>query len=93
MGSMPARPAWISRINDICSELESLPRPFVDRSTLEVLLQVGRRRAQQILAPSVSDRVGSSGLADRDSVIARLRGMAAGAEERHETERRRKWPR
>jgi hypothetical protein len=28
MGSMPARPAWISRINDICSELESLPRPL-----------------------------------------------------------------
>jgi hypothetical protein len=43
MGSMPARPAWISRINDICTELERLPRPFVDRSTLEVLLQVGRR--------------------------------------------------
>jgi hypothetical protein len=43
MGSMPARPAWISRINEICQELESVPRPFIDRSTLEVLLQVGRR--------------------------------------------------
>jgi hypothetical protein len=48
MDSMPARPAWIGRINEICTELERLPRPFVDRSTLEALLQVGRRRAQQI---------------------------------------------
>ena len=27
MGFVPARPAWISRINEICSELERLPRP------------------------------------------------------------------
>jgi hypothetical protein len=38
MRFVPARPAWISRINEICSELERLPRPFVDRSTLEALL-------------------------------------------------------
>jgi hypothetical protein len=56
MGSMPARPAWISRINEICTELERLPRPFVDRSTLEALLQVGRRRAQQIVACSLPCR-------------------------------------
>jgi hypothetical protein len=90
MESMPARPAWISRINEICSELDALPRPFIDRSTLEVLLQVGRRRAQQILAPCVSDRIGSNGLADRDAVIRRLRGIAAGEDERFEMERRRK---
>ena len=34
MGFVPARPAWISRINEICTELERLPRPFVDRATL-----------------------------------------------------------
>jgi hypothetical protein len=90
MESMPARPAWISRINEICSELDALPRPFIDRSTLEVLLQVGRRRAQQILAPCVSDRIGSNGPADRDAVIRRLRGIAAGEDERFEMERRRK---
>jgi hypothetical protein len=90
MGSMPARPIWISRINDICQELESLPRPFVDRSTLETLLQVGRRRAQQILAPCVSDHIGANGLADREAVIRRLKEIAAGEGELFEMERRRK---
>ena len=28
MGSMPARPAWIRRINEICERLELLPRPL-----------------------------------------------------------------
>jgi hypothetical protein len=90
MGSMPARPAWISRINEICTELERLPRPFVDRSTLEVLLQVGRRRAQQILAPCVSDKVGANGLADREAVIRRLHEIAEGQDEHFEIKRRRK---
>jgi hypothetical protein len=90
MGSMPAQPAWISRINHICTELERLPRPFVDRATLEALLQVGRRRAQQILSPCVSDRVGSNGLADRQAVIRRLKDIAAGEVEAFEMARRRK---
>jgi hypothetical protein len=90
MDAMPARPAWLSRINEICLELGSLPRPFVDRATLEGLLQVGRRRAQQILAPCVSDHVGASGVADRDAVIRRLRDIAAGEQERFEIERRQK---
>lgn len=90
MALMPAKPGWISRINEICSELEALPRPFVDRATVEILLQVGRRRAQQILAPCVSQRIGSNGLADRDAVIRRLRDIAEGEDERYEIERRRK---
>jgi hypothetical protein len=44
---MPASPRWLSRINEICTELASLPRPFVDRATAEAVLGVGRRRAQQ----------------------------------------------
>jgi hypothetical protein len=87
---MPAKPGWIGRINEICAELEALPRPFVDRATVEILLQVGRRRAQQILAPCVSEHVGSNGLADRDAVIRRLRVIAEGEDERYEIERRRK---
>jgi hypothetical protein len=34
-------------MNEICDQLEQLPRPFVDRSTVKVLLQVGRRRTQR----------------------------------------------
>jgi hypothetical protein len=87
---MPAKPSWIARIPEVIKELERLPRPFVDRATLEVLLAVGRRRAQQILAPCVTDRVGTSGLADRNLVIGRLRELAAAPETSWEVRRRRR---
>jgi hypothetical protein len=45
---MPARPAWISRINQICTESSNFP---VDRSTLEVLLQIGRRLSSDLHIP------------------------------------------
>ncbi len=87
---MPAKAAWLSKIKDIIRELERLPRPFVDRATVEFLLGVGRRRAQQIMAPCVTDRVGASGLADRDSLIDRLRRLAEGDDGYYERQRRRK---
>lgn len=87
---MPAKPRWFSRINAIIGELEALPRPFVDSATVEFLLGVGRRRAQQILTPCITGHVGSNGLADRDALIARLRGLAAGDEVHYERRRRRK---
>ena len=87
---MPAKPAWYSKINDILGELQSLPRPFVDRATLEFLLGVGRRRAQQIMAPCITDHVGTNGLADRDALIAHLRRLAEGDDGFYERQRRRK---
>jgi hypothetical protein len=87
---MPAKPAWYSRINEILGELQSLPRPFVDRATVEFLLGIGRRRAQQIIAPCITDRVGASGLADRDALIAHLRRLAGGDDGFYERRRRRK---
>jgi hypothetical protein len=62
----------------------------VDRAAVEVLLGVGRRRAQQILAPCVTDHVGSNGLADRNALIARLRQVAAGDDGYYEQRRRRR---
>ena len=50
---MPAKPLWYSKINEVIQRIQALPRPFVDRATLEFLLGVGRRRAQQILAPCI----------------------------------------
>ncbi len=57
---------------------------------MEFLLGVGRRRAQQILAPCVTDRVGTNGLADRDALIDRLRRLAQGDDGFYEVGRRRK---
>src|ERR1700686_3925574 len=90
MTLMPAKPAWYSRINDIIRDIESLPRPFVDRAAVEFLLGVGRRRAQQILAPCIRDRVGANGLADRDAFIAHLRRLGEGNDGYYERQRRRK---
>lgn len=85
---MPAKPLWYSRIPAVIQVLEALPRPFVDRATIESLLGVGRRRAQQILAPCVTERVGSNGIADRDALIAHLRHLAR-SDSRHYEQRRR----
>ena len=87
---MPAKPAWYSKIDDVIRELQALPRPFVDRARVEFLLGVGRRRAQQIMAPCITERVGASGLADRDSLIAHLRRLAESDDGYYELRRRRR---
>ena len=87
---MPAKPRWYSKIDRVIRDLETLPRPFVDRATVEFLLGVGRRRAQQIMAPCITDRVGSNGLAGRDRLIAHLRSLADGEDGYYEVARRRK---
>lgn len=86
---MPAKPVWYSKIDDVIRELQALPRPFVDRATVEFLLGVGRRRAQQILAPCITHRVGTNGLADRDALVAHLRRIAEGDDGYYERQRRR----
>jgi len=87
---LPAKPVWYSQIEAIVEDLQSLPRPFLDRPTIEVLLGVGRRRAQQIMAPCVTDRVGSNGLVDRELLIAHLRRLARSEDVSYERVRRRK---
>ena len=87
---MPAKPAWFSKIDHVIAQLQALPRPFVDRATVEFLLGVGRRRAQQIMAPCITDRVGANGLADARLLIERLRRLAAGDDGYYELRRRQK---
>jgi hypothetical protein len=88
---MPAKPVWYSRLNEILGELRSLPQGFVDRATVEFLLGVGRRRAQQIMAPCIVHRIGSNGLADRDKLMAYLEHLAEGEDGYYERARRRKF--
>jgi hypothetical protein len=85
---MPAKPAWYAKLDEVVAQLEALPRPAVDSATLEFLLGVGRRRAQQILAPCVTARLGANGLADRDQLVARLRRLAREGEAYYERRRR-----
>jgi hypothetical protein len=85
---MPAKPAWYANLDEVVASLDALPRPAVDSATLGFLLGVGRRRAQQILAPLVTQRLGASGLAGRDEVVARLRALAREGEGYWERRRR-----
>ena len=86
---MPAKASWCSKINEIIADLEKLPIPFVDRSIIESLLGVGKRRAQQILEPCITIHIGLNGLADRDRFIAHLRRLADGEDVFYELARRR----
>jgi hypothetical protein len=88
---MPAKPAWYRKLPYIIKELRNHPLPYVERSTIEFLLGVSRRRAQQIMAPCVLERrAGINGLADRETLITRLERIAEGDEGAYEIERRRK---
>jgi hypothetical protein len=87
---VPAKPVWYRNLPHILQDLRRHPLPYVDRATVEFLLGVSRRRAQQIIAPCVTWRVGTNGVADRDALITRLERIAEGDEGSCEIERRRK---
>src|SRR5690348_2824172 len=85
---MPAKPAWYGKLDEIIIELRALPRSWVDRGTIELLLGIGPRRAQQIMTNCVTDRVGTSSLADRDLLINHLRALAQTESAAYEIRRR-----
>lgn len=87
---VPDKPLWLERLPQVIDRLQERAEPWVDRATLESLLGVGRRRAQQLLAQVPSQRVGASVLAGRAEVIAHLKSIAAGQETYYEQRRRKR---
>ena len=85
---MPDKPTWYGRLDQVIAELEALPWPWIDRETLQCLLEVGSRRAQQIMRPCVTRQVGANGVADREALIAHLKRLAAGDVAHYERRRR-----
>jgi hypothetical protein len=85
---MPDKPAWYDRLHEAEAQLAALPSPWVDRSTLESILGIGRRRAQQILQPLVRRTIGKNGLALKEDVLAYLRQLAEGDTATYERQRR-----
>src|SRR5437764_8644958 len=75
---MPDKPTWCGHLEEIVRDLRALPYPWVDRSTVERVVGVRRRRAQQILQPCVRQQAGSNGVADREELIAHLARLASG---------------
>ena len=87
---MAAKPSWFRRLPEILSELEALPSPWITRGTVEFLLRIGPRRAQQIMAPCAVERVGTSMVADRRLLIEHLGRLAQGDAVNYESQRLRK---
>ena len=85
---MPDKPTWYGRLDQIIAELANLPWPWVDRETLQSLLRIGPRRAQQILQPCVTRQIGANGVAGREELIAHLQRLASGDEAHYERRRR-----
>jgi hypothetical protein len=91
---MPAKSLWLERLPAVIADLEARAESWVDRATLESLLGVGRRRAQQLLARIPCQRVGTSMLASRDDVVAHLRVLSSGDDAYYEQRRQeRLWDR
>jgi len=87
---MPDKPLWCGRLEEIARELEALPDAWLERAALEGILGVGRRRAQQILAPCVTRQIGRNGLARREAVLDHLRRLAAKEQRYYERRRQRR---
>jgi hypothetical protein len=86
--TMPDKPTWCGHLDEVVRRLRKRSEVWVDRSTIEELLGIGPRRAQQILAPCVGRQIGASGLAAREVVITHLRRLAAGETVYYERRRR-----
>jgi hypothetical protein len=85
---LPDKPRWLNRLPQAIAALESSPLPWVDRHTIEELLGVRRRRAQQILSPLATQPNGHTVIVDRAALLRQLRRLAAGEAAFYEQRRR-----
>lgn len=72
---MPAKPRWLLHIPDILDQLRDLSIPVVDRSIIERLFRVRRRRAIDLMGRFGGYRSGNLVLVDRLEMIAALEDL------------------
>ena len=85
---MPALSQWMQRIPEILGLLTSLPSPVIDRSVVEDLFGVGRRRAIFLLHEFGGFQSGQTFFVDRLALIRQLEGIRDGEAFRAERDRR-----
>jgi hypothetical protein len=73
---MPARPQWLTRLPQIVAELVGMNAPIVDRTVIERVFQVRRRRAAQLMQAFGGYQVGRTYVVDRIQLIDRLEETA-----------------
>ncbi|MCC7498587.1 MAG: hypothetical protein IT160_13480 [Bryobacterales bacterium] len=85
---MPAKSLWLVQLPEIIEHLERIGTPVVDRSCIETLFRVARRRAIQLMHQFGGYQAGKTFLIDRLALIEHLRLAAEGGEFFHERRRR-----
>lgn len=82
---MPESPSWAARLPDLEKTIQSMG--FVSPGELAGLLGIGRRRAQQIIAPCYDERE----IAPSRNVIERLRALVGKIDPEQEAGRRKQF--
>jgi hypothetical protein len=85
---MPDKPLWLNRIPAALEALTKSSLPWVDRTTVEALLGVRRRRAQQILAALGTEERGRTLVIEKTVLMEHLRRLGAGEVALYEKRRR-----
>src|ERR1017187_1517959 len=85
---MPAKPAWLLKIPEIVTMLESFGVPVVDRAIIEHLFGLRRRQAIELLHRLGGYQTGRTFLVDRHVLVEKLRRIAAGEEFDRESRRK-----
>ena len=85
---MPAKALWLLQIPEIVALLETFDVPVVDRSIIEHLFGLRRRRAIELLHRFGGYQAGRTFLIDRRLLIEHLRRLADGEELQRESQRR-----
>jgi len=87
---MPAKSQWLVQLPAIIEHLKEIETPVVDRSCIEQLFHVARRRAIQLMHEFGGYQAGRTFLIDRLALIRQLRLAVEGGEFFHESRRRHK---
>src|ERR1017187_6357730 len=85
---MPAKPEWLLRLPEIRAELEHLEVPVVDRSGIERIFGLKRRRAIELLHRFGGYQSGRTFLLDRTRLLEALEAVES--REDYSVEKRRR---
>jgi hypothetical protein len=85
---MPAKPAWFLELPRILDNVRGLPCPVLDRAAFELLFQVRRRQAIQLMHRFGGYQIGKTFLIDRLQLVAELERACAGTDFAFEVRRK-----
>ena len=85
---MPAKPVWLLRLPDIRAQLEYLDAPVVDRTVIERIFGLKRRRAIELLHQFGGYQTGRTFFLDRVRLLEALRSLESRGDYTAEKRRR-----